>query len=177
MPLVRMAYYLQIYRYVVHMVAHACGKTATFMPKPVLGDNASGMHVHQSIWKDDKPLFAGNGYADLSEIALYYIGGISHHARAINAFSNPTTNSYQPLVPGFEAPVLLASSARNRPAGCRTPSSSSPARHRVAVRPGKAALHRTPQGVHALQPWQHLGQGGAQVIGTAASGRGHAARL
>ena len=132
--LVKMADYLQIYKYVVHMVAHAYGKTATFMPKPVLGDNASGMHVHQSIWKDDKPLFAGNGYADLSEIALYYIGGISHHARAINAFSNPTTNSYKRLVPGFEAPVLLAYSARNRSAGCRIPYAASPAGKRVEVR-------------------------------------------
>ena len=132
--LVKMADYLQIYKYVVHMVAHAYGKTATFMPKPVIGDNASGMHVHQSIWKDDKPLFAGNGYADLSETALYYIGGISQHARAINAFSNPTTNSYKRLVPGFEAPVLLAYSARNRSAGCRIPYAASPAGKRVEVR-------------------------------------------
>ena len=132
--LVKMADYLQIYKYVVHMVAHAYGKTATFMPKPVIGDNASGMHVHQSIWKDDKPLFAGNGYADLSETALYYIGGISQHARAINAFSNPTTNSYKRLVPGFEAPVLLAYSARNRSAGCRIPYAASPEGKRVEVR-------------------------------------------
>jgi glutamine synthetase len=132
--LLKMADHLQIYKYVVHMVAHAYGKTATFMPKPVIGDNASGMHVHQSIWKDDKPLFAGNGYADLSETALYYIGGISQHARAINAFSNPTTNSYKRLVPGFEAPVLLAYSARNRSAGCRIPYAASPAGKRVEVR-------------------------------------------
>ena len=132
--LVKMADYLQIYKYVVHMVAHAYGKTATFMPKPVIGDNASGMHVHQSIWKGDKPLFAGNGYADLSETALYYIGGISQHARAINAFSNPTTNSYKRLVPGFEAPVLLAYSARNRSAGCRIPYAASPEGKRVEVR-------------------------------------------
>ena len=132
--LVKMADYLQIYKYVVHMVAHAYGKTATFMPKPVIGDNASGMHVHQSIWKDDKPLFAGSGYADLSETALYYIGGISQHARAINAFSNPTTNSYKRLVPGFEAPVLLAYSARNRSAGCRIPYAASPEGKRVEVR-------------------------------------------
>ena len=116
------------------MVAHAYGKTATFMPKPVIGDNASGMHVHQSIWKGDKPLFAGNAYADLSETALYYIGGISQHARAINAFSNPTTNSYKRLVPGFEAPVLLAYSARNRSAGCRIPYAASPEGKRVEVR-------------------------------------------
>ena len=132
--LVKMADYLQIYKYVVHMVAHAYGKTATFMPKPVMGDNASGMHVHQSIWKGDKPLFAGNAYADLSETALYYIGGISQHARAINAFSNPTTNSYKRLVPGFEAPVLLAYSARNRSAGCRIPYAASPEGKRVEVR-------------------------------------------
>ena len=132
--LVKMADYLQIYKYVVHMVAHTYGKTATFMPKPVIGDNASGMHVHQSIWKGDKPLFAGNAYADLSETALYYIGGISQHARAINAFSNPTTNSYKRLVPGFEAPVLLAYSARNRSAGCRIPYAASPEGKRVEVR-------------------------------------------
>ena len=132
--LVKMADYLQIYKYVVHMVAHAYGKTATFMPKPVMGDNASGMHTHQSIWKDDKPLFAGSGYADLSETALYYIGGISQHARTINAFSNPTTNSYKRLVPGFEAPVLLAYSARNRSAGCRIPYAASPEGKRVEVR-------------------------------------------
>jgi glutamine synthetase len=132
--LLKMADHLQIYKYVVHMVAHAYGKTATFMPKPVIGDNASGMHVHQSIWRDDKPLFAGNAYADLSETALYYIGGISQHARAINAFSNPTTNSYKRLVPGFEAPVLLAYSARNRSAGCRIPYAASPAGKRVEVR-------------------------------------------
>ena len=132
--LVKMADYLQIYKYVVHMVAHTYGKTATFMPKPVMGDNASGMHVHQSIWKGDKPLFAGNAYADLSETALYYIGGISQHARAINAFSNPTTNSYKRLVPGFEAPVLLAYSARNRSAGCRIPYAASPEGKRVEVR-------------------------------------------
>ena len=132
--LVRMADHLQIYKYVVHMVAHTYGKTATFMPKPVIGDNASGMHTHQSIWKGDKPLFAGSGYADLSETALYYIGGISQHARAINAFSNPTTNSYKRLVPGFEAPVLLAYSARNRSAGCRIPYAASPAGKRVEVR-------------------------------------------
>ncbi|MCH7634350.1 MAG: type I glutamate--ammonia ligase [Proteobacteria bacterium] len=132
--LVKMADHLQIYKYVVHMVAHAYGKTATFMPKPVIGDNASGMHVHQSIWKGDKPLFAGNAYADLSETALYYIGGISQHARAINAFSNPTTNSYKRLVPGFEAPVLLAYSARNRSAGCRIPYAASPEGKRVEVR-------------------------------------------
>ncbi|MFQ6017752.1 MAG: type I glutamate--ammonia ligase [Kiloniellaceae bacterium] len=132
--LVRTADNLQIYKYVVHNVAHTYGKTATFMAKPVYGDNGSGMHTHQSIWKGGKPIFAGNGYAGLSEAALHYIGGVMKHARAINAFTNPTTNSYKRLVPGFEAPVLLAYSARNRSAACRIPHGASPNAKRVEVR-------------------------------------------
>ena len=132
--LLRIADQVQIYKYVVHNVAHSYGKTATFMPKPVLDDNGSGMHVHQSIWKDGEPVFAGGGYADLSETAFYYIGGIIKHARALNAFANPTTNSYKRLIPGFEAPVLLAYSAHNRSASCRIPHASSPKGKRVEVR-------------------------------------------
>ncbi|GAA0584881.1 type I glutamate--ammonia ligase [Rhizomicrobium electricum] len=125
---------LQIYKYVVHQVAAAYGKTATFMPKPMAGDNGSGMHVHQSIWKAGKPLFAGSGYADLSDMALYYIGGIIKHAKALNAITNPLTNSYKRLIPGFEAPVLLAYSARNRSASCRIPFAPGPKGKRVEVR-------------------------------------------
>jgi glutamine synthetase len=133
-PMIQMADHMQIYKYVVHQVAQAYGKTATFMPKPVFGDNGSGMHVHQSIWKGGQPMFAGNKYADLSDTCLYYIGGILKHAKAINAFTNPLTNSYKRLVPGYEAPVLLAYSARNRSASCRIPHVSSPKAKRIEIR-------------------------------------------
>ena len=132
--LVRCADNMQIYKFCVHMVSHTYGKTATFMPKPVIDDNGSGMHTHQSIWKGGKPTFAGSGYADLSDAALYYIGGIIKHAKSLNAFTNPSTNSYKRLIPGFEAPVLLAYSARNRSASCRIPFTASPAGKRVEVR-------------------------------------------
>ena len=125
---------MQIYKYVVHQVANSYGKTATFMPKPVYGDNGTGMHCHFSIWNKGDNVMAGNQYADLSETCLYFIGGVIKHAKAVNAFTNPSTNSYKRLVPGFEAPVLLAYSARNRSASCRIPYTASPKAKRVEVR-------------------------------------------
>ncbi|MCH4891829.1 MULTISPECIES: type I glutamate--ammonia ligase [unclassified Sphingomonas] len=125
---------MQIYKYVVHQVAQAYGKTATFMPKPIKDDNGSGMHTHMSIWDKGTPLFAGNGYAGLSDMCLYFIGGVIKHARALNAFTNPTTNSYKRLVPGFEAPVLLAYSSRNRSASCRIPYGTGAKAKRVEFR-------------------------------------------
>ncbi|OBY27543.1 type I glutamate--ammonia ligase [Leisingera sp. JC1] len=125
---------LQKYKYVIHNVAHAYGKSATFMPKPIYGDNGSGMHVNMSIWKDGKPLFAGDKYADLSQEALYFIGGVLKHAKTLNAFTNPGTNSYKRLIPGFEAPVLRAYSARNRSGCVRIPWTESPKAKRVEAR-------------------------------------------
>jgi len=132
--LTEQADHLQKYKYVIHNVAQAYGKSATFMPKPIAGDNGTGMHVNMSIWKDNKPIFAGNQYADLSQEALWYIGGILKHAKALNAITNPSTNSYKRLIPGFEAPVLRAYSARNRSGCVRIPWTESPKAKRVEAR-------------------------------------------
>jgi len=132
--LTTMADNLQLYKYVVHNVAASYGKTATFMPKPYFDDNGSGMHVHQSIWAGGKPLFAGDGYAGLSEMCLHYIGGIIKHAKALNAITNASTNSYKRLVPGFEAPVMLAYSARNRSASIRIPFGTGAKAKRIETR-------------------------------------------
>ena len=134
-PLVKMGDNLMWYKYIVKNVARKHGKTATFMPKPIFADNGSGMHTHQSIWKGEKPLFAGNGYAGMSEMAMHYIAGIIKHAPALAAFTNPTANSYHRLVPGFEAPINLAYSSRNRSAAIRIPMySPSPKAKRIEVR-------------------------------------------
>ena len=134
--LVKSADNMMLYKYIVRNVAYQYGKTATFMPKPLFQDNGSGMHCHQSLWKDGKPLFAGDGYAGLSQMALWYIGGLLKHARALSALIAPSTNSYKRLVPGYEAPVNLAYSRRNRSAACRIPMySSSPKAKRVEFRP------------------------------------------
>ncbi len=132
--LLTMADRMQLYKYVIHNVAHAYGKSATFMAKPMFGDNGSGMHVHMSIWKDGKPQFAGDQYAGLSQECLWYIGGVIKHAKAITAFANSTTNSYKRLVPGYEAPVKLAYSASNRSASIRIPHVTSPKAKRLEAR-------------------------------------------
>jgi glutamine synthetase len=140
--LVKSADNMMLYKYIIRNTANQFGKTVTFMPKPLFGDNGSGMHTHQSIWKEGKPLFAGDGYAGLSQLALWYIGGLLKHARALSAIIAPTTNSYKRLVPGYEAPVNLAYSRRNRSAACRIPMySASPKAKRVEFRPPDPAAN------------------------------------
>src|SRR5438045_9228603 len=141
-PLKLMGDSMQYYKYIIRYVAKWHNKTVTFMPKPLFADNGSGMHTHISLWKDGKPLFAGNGYAGLSEMALFFIGGILKHAPALTCLTNPTTNSYKRLVPGFEAPVNLAYSARNRSAAIRIPTySASPKAKRIEFRTPDAAAN------------------------------------
>ena len=143
-PLLRMADNVMLYKYVLRNVANQYGKTVTFMPKPLFQDNGSGMHCHQSLWKGGKPLFAGDGYAGFSQMGLWYIGGLIAHGPALSAIIAPTTNSYKRLVPGFEAPVNLAYSRRNRSAACRIPMySASPKAKRVEFRPPDPAATPT----------------------------------
>jgi glutamine synthetase len=141
-PLLKMADHLMLYKYIIRNVANQHGKTVTFMPKPLFADNGSGMHCHQSLWKDGKPLFSGDGYAGLSQLALWYTGGLLKHARALSAIIAPTTNSYKRLVPGYEAPVNLAYSRRNRSAAVRIPMySSNPKAKRLEFRPPDPACN------------------------------------